>query len=139
MSESGFHTEEDVPKVEPKKGWGELEMVFEVLDTECSYFARWRGTENYFSIEMKDLMYTSKFQEWCGKHYRFIPPDLTKSEFVAFRDAALERAEEREVPVGVKQCEQTAAVVMLVLKRQLEGLLYERKVAGQETEPGHAQ
>jgi hypothetical protein len=75
---------------------------------------------------MKELMYMSKFQEWCGRHYGYIPENLHKTKYEAFRDAAMARAVERATPIGVTPEEQVAVVVMHILKSQIPASISNR-------------
>jgi len=109
--------------VKSKKGWGTLYLVKEFMSKQgYKYFGRMDdGTE--FPIDMKDLMWTHKFQEWVGRNYGYIPEDIHATAFQTYRDDALARAVEREAPVGAKLEEQIADIVMRVLKWQAPKLL----------------
>jgi hypothetical protein len=119
---SGFRTTEtgdDAPDLEPvNNGWPSLELMYEEYSTGCKYFGSVNGGA-VFPIEMKDLMWVTKFQEWCGRNFRFIPKAITKEAFADYRDAALLKATKRDTEVGYTPEEKTADVVMRMLQRQL--------------------
>lgn len=122
---NGFKTTDDAPEVEQSHSWGSWDLFYENISTGRRYSSRFNGGEEK-PIEMKEIMYMTKCQEWCGRHYGYIPPSIHKTQFEAFRDAAMARAVERATPIGVTPEEQTAVVVMHILKSQITALISNR-------------
>jgi hypothetical protein len=120
-------TEEDHPQQEPKNDWGRLDLVFENHSKKgCQYFGRLNGNGQEAPISEKELMYMGPCQQWYLRHFHFVPPDMTKPNFNAWRDAVLARAVERVAEVGLKPEEQAAVVVMKVLQRTIPHLQHRR-------------
>lgn len=124
MSDEGFH-EQSEPAKENAPNWGELHLLFEDHSTNgCQYFAQLNGSSDgrVVPIAEKEIIHMTQCQQWYLRHYKFVPPNMTKEAWVEFRDRALAGAERRETAVGLKPEDQAIAVIMKVLKTHLPNL-----------------